>query len=83
MSETVVDKIPETETEAPVSLLARLTTDPEITIFITYIGLIILAIIPIYIGSMKSIKQPKVKKSVIIKFYFILFFFLCLFMLWN
>jgi minor histocompatibility antigen H13 len=63
MSETVVDKIPETETEAPVSLLARLTTDPEITIFITYIGLIILAIIPIYIGSMKSIKQPKVKKS--------------------
>jgi len=61
MSETVVDKTP--EAEAPVSFLTRLTTDPEITIFITYIGLIILAIIPIYVGSMKSIKQPKVKKS--------------------
>jgi len=61
MSETVVDKTP--ETEAPASFLAKLTTDPEITILFTYVGLIILAIIPIYVGSLKSIKQPKVKKS--------------------
>jgi len=61
MSETVVDKAPETET--PVSLLTKLTTDPEYTILITYVGLIILAIIPIYVGSMKSIKQPKVPKA--------------------
>jgi len=65
MSETVVDKTP--ETDAPVSLLTKLTTDPEYTILITYVGLIILAIIPIYVGSIKSIKQPKVPKSVIIK----------------
>lgn len=61
MSETVVDKTP--ETDAPVSLLTKLTTDPEYTILITYVGLIILAIIPIYVGSIKSIKQPKVPKS--------------------
>jgi len=61
MSETVVDKTP--ETDAPVSFLTKLTTDPEYTILITYVGLIILAIIPIYVGSIKSIKQPKVPKS--------------------
>ncbi|ORX79215.1 hypothetical protein BCR32DRAFT_205988 [Anaeromyces robustus] len=57
--------MPETAeaTEAPASFLAKLTTDPELTILFTYVGLIILAIIPIYIGSLKSIKQPKVPKS--------------------
>ncbi|ORX57685.1 hypothetical protein BCR36DRAFT_344161 [Piromyces finnis] len=57
MSETVP------ETEAPASFLTKLTTDPEFTILITYVGLIVLAIIPIYVGSLKSIKQPKVKKN--------------------
>lgn len=37
--------------------------DPEISIFFTYVGLIILALIPIYVGSFKSVKQPKVPKE--------------------
>jgi len=56
MSETVVDKTPD-------SFLERLTTDPKLAILFTYCGLIILAIIPIYVGSLKSIKQPKVPKA--------------------
>ncbi|KAG4105739.1 hypothetical protein H8356DRAFT_924365 [Neocallimastix lanati (nom. inval.)] len=59
MSETVVDKT----SEAPASFLEKITTDPKIAILFTYVGLIILAIIPIYVGSIKSIKQPKVPKS--------------------
>jgi minor histocompatibility antigen H13 len=59
MSETVVEQTP----EAPASFFDKLTTDPKMAILFTYVGLIILAITPIYVGSMKSIKQPKVPKS--------------------
>jgi len=90
MSETVVEQTP----EAPASFFDKLTTDPKMAILFTYVGLIILAITPIYVGSMKSIKQPKVPKSVIIKilllfiillniFYFYFFIFIFIFFLFG
>lgn len=60
MSEATAETTTNTE---PQSFVERLTTDPELTIFITYVAIIILSLIPIYVGSFKSVKQPKTEEE--------------------